>query len=384
MSTTTTINCPNCGHEIDINEALSHEAEERIEQQYNERLARARKDLEKQQTQALEQARQTERELISAQMKNMQDELSAKNDALRKAQADEVALLKAQRALKDLQERQSIEIEKAVLASRSDVEQQVRRTEQERAELQIREMQHKLDQANKVADDLKRKMEQGSQQLSGEILELAIEDFLRAEFPGDDVAEIKKGQRGGDCIHTIMSDGKPLGKIYYESKRTKAFQSSWVDKLKEDMREKGVDVGVIVTETMPKDMDRFGQRSGVWICSFSEFKALSHVLRELVQRVGFATASQQHRGDKMSMLYDYMTSAEFRMQVDAIVNGFQSMQDDLARERTAMERIWKQREKQIQTVLNSLAGLYGSVKGIAGGDVGDLGSLELGDTDETR
>jgi len=377
MADTTEIICPNCGQLIDINEALSHEAEERLQREYEQKLEQERKRLTDEQSLLVDKARRKEREELETRMKALQDEVQEKSDALRRSKDLEVQLLKAQRTISEQQEEMKLAVEKGVLEARGKIEDQVRRSEKERHELQLREMQHKLDQANKVADELKRKMEQGSQQLSGEVQELAIEEYLRAEFPLDVIEEIAKGQRGGDCLHVVHADGKPLGTIYYESKRTKAFQSAWVEKLREDMRSKGADVGVIVTETMPKDMERFGQVQGIWICTYAEFKALSHVLREMVARVAIATDAQKNRGDKMAMLYDYLTGPEFRLQVESIVDGFQSMQQDLSREKVAMEKIWKQREKQIEKVLRSTSGLFGSIKGIAGADVGDVGLLEL-------
>jgi hypothetical protein len=176
-------------------------------------------------------------------------------------------------------------------------------------------------------------------------------------------------------VHTHRQ--QHCGSIYYESKRTKEFQPTWIEKFKQDMRERNATFGVIVTEAMPKGAERLKQIDGVWVCTFEEFKGLSFVLREAVIRLGEVQSAQENRGDKMSMLYNYLTGNEFRMQVEAIVECFTQMQSDLNAERRAMETIWKKREKQIEKVLYSTSGMYGSIRGIAGSALGAIQALEL-------
>lgn len=225
---------------------------------------------------------------------------------------------------------------------------------------------------------MQRKQAQGSMQLQGEVQELAIEEWLSTQFPLDTIEEIKKGVRGADCIQVVNTRTvQNCGKIYYESKRTKDFQPGWIEKFKADMRDKEADVGVLVTEAMPSDMDRMGLRDGVWVCSFGEFKGLCAVLRESVIQLSKVAISQEGKGDKMHMLYDFLTSNTFRMQVEAIVEGFSQMKSDLEREKNSMQRIWKQREKQIDKVVTNTIDMYGSIKGIAGNAVQSVKALEL-------
>jgi len=194
----------------------------------------------------------------------------------------------------------------------------------------------------------------------------------------DSIEEIKKGARGGDCIQVVNTRSRQnCGKIYYESKRTKDFQPSWTEKFKADMREKGADIGVLVTEAMPSDLERMGIKDGVWICSYEEFKGLCAVLRESVIQLSLAVASQEGKGDKMHMLYDFLTSNTFKMQVEAIVEGFSQMKADLESEKRSMQRIWKQREKQIEKVITNTIDMYGSIKGIAGNAIQPVKALEL-------
>jgi hypothetical protein len=310
----------------------------------------------------------------------LERENAEKTQALKAARAAEVQVLELQRKLREQQEEQESLIQRKILESRTDVEAHVRKLEHERHELKEREWQQKFDALTRQAEELKRQAEQGSQQLAGEVQELVIEEYLRAAFPHDEVVEIRKGAAGADCVHHVISGSRRMGSILYESKRTKRFEPAWIEKFKEDVRQQGAEVGVLVSESLPKDVTSFTLINGVFVCGFAQFKALAHAAREMVLRVGMASGAQEHRGDKMSMLYEYLTGSEFRLNIEAIVEGFEAMRNDLARERTAMERLWKQREKQLEKVIFSTAGMYGSIKGIAGADVADVTRLELGST----
>jgi len=217
-------------------------------------------------------------------------------------------------------------------------------------------------------------------QLQGEVQELALEELLRVRFPFDEIGPVAKGVRGADCIQTVRNNfGQECGKIIYESKRTRDFSPDWIEKLKADMRSQGAMVAVIVTQAMPKDLDRFGEINGVWVCTFAEVKALSHVLRDGIIRVFNAARSQENKGDKMHMLYDYLTSTEFSEQWKAIREGFLSMKQSIQKERDVMERLWKAREKQLEKVLLNAAHVRGSIEGIAGKDAIDVKLLDDSD-----
>ncbi len=227
---------------------------------------------------------------------------------------------------------------------------------------------------------MKRKQEQGSMQLQGEVMELAIEEWLASQFPLDTIDEIKKGASGADCLQFVNTrESQNCGTIYYESKRTKAFQTTWIEKFKNDIREKNANLGVLVTEVLPNGMERMGMKEGIWICTFEEFKGLSAVLRETIIRVSQAVQNQENKGDKMTMLYDFLTSNQFHLQMEGIVEGFTQMQDDLNKEKRAMQSIWKQREKQIDKVINNAINMHGAIRGIAGNAVQSIKALELGE-----
>jgi hypothetical protein len=213
--------------------------------------------------------------------------------------------------------------------------------------------------------------------LQGEVQELALEELLRGSFPFDRIEEVSKGVKGADCMQIVVNaQAVECGKIIYESKRTKAFTNEWIEKLKNDMRNQQADLAVIVSETLPRDMSSFGFKDGVWICRFNEVKALAHLLRDSLLRISQAMVSQENKGDKMHMLYDYLTGNEFRQHIEAVVEGFVSMKETIGREKLQMEKLWKEREKQLEKVLLNTTQFYGSIKGIAGNAVGDLKLLE--------
>lgn len=309
---------------------------------------------------------------------NLKKELDEKSN-----QVKELNTAKAQieRLKRDKEEMESAIMAKAQLSLNEQLKiekEKIQKTVDEQNELKLRQKEEQLDQLKKQLQEAQRKAEQGSQQLQGEIQELAIEEYLQNKYPFDGIEEIKKGVRGGDCIQTVHTrEIQNCGKIYYESKRTKDFQRVWIEKFKADMRDKGADIGVLVTEVLPKELDRMGLIDGVWICTFEEFKGLSSVLRESVIKINQAKKSEENKTDKMSLLYSYLTSTEFTMQVEAIVEGFTQMQSDLDSEKRSMQRIWKQREKQIEKVLENTIGMYGSIKGIAGNSIGNVKALEL-------
>jgi len=417
MTDSTQVSCPNCGTAIDVQDILAHQLEAKIRKEFQTQLAVERQRFEQEQErlrrerEIFEQKKKQENELFQQRLeaklreerKTLEDRLKAR---LAEEQADQLRLLQQElneksaqlrelnRAKADIErlKREKDELREAVeldLQRRMNEQLQaererIRKLEEEKHELKLRELQKQLDDQRKLTEEMKRKQEQGSMQLQGEVQELAIEEWLAAQFPLDTIEEVKKGARGGDCIQVVNTHSRVnCGRIYYESKRTKDFQPSWIEKFKADMRDKGADVGVLVTDALPSGFERMGIKDGVWICTYEEFKGLCAVLRETVIQLSQVVASQENKGDKMHMLYDFLTSNTFRMQVEAIVEGFSYMKSELEREKRSMQRIWKEREKQIDKVIANTIDMYGSIRGIAGSAVLPVRSLELpeGDTE---
>ncbi len=312
---------------------------------------------------------------------------------LTEARQKELEFLKQMQALQTREAELDLEIQRKMADERSKLGEQIKKEEEEKNKLRDAEFQMKLKEKDKQLEDqrklveeMKRKAEQGSMQLQGEVQELALEELLRHSFPFDLVSEVGKGVRGADCIQTVRNSyGQECGKIIFESKRTKDFSDEWIEKLKADMRALGADVAVIVTQAMPKDMEDFGERQGIWICSFADAKPLVHVLRDAVIKVYNAGKSQENKGDKMTLLYNYLVSSEFAEQWGAIREGFMGMKISIQKERDQMEKLWKAREKQLEKVLLNAAHIRGSIEGISGMDVdldllgdGSYGTLSEG------
>ena len=420
MTTThITIKCPECGHEFDISDVLYDQVEHELKEQYEARLKEERanfrqesKKLEQERA-ALEKEKEEQKEAVerairrrlskerqaltekitadireeeSGRLKALQEEVEKKSQQVKdyhKAQA-EIERLKRENA--EVQSKVEANAERKLTEQLAAERKIIQQAEEEKQSMKIRDKDHVIERLNEQLKDMQRKVEQGSIQAQGEVQELAIEEWLTATYPLDTIEEIKKGARGGDCLQIINTrTAVNCGTIYYESKRTKTFQPIWLEKFKADVREKSANIGVLVTETMPVDMPRMGQKDGIWICTFADLASLSTVLRDSLITIHRVLAQQENRGDKMSLVYDFVTSVEFRQQIEAIVEGFTQLQSDLETEKRAMARIWKQREKQIEKVLLNTANMYGSIRGIAGNAIQAVRQLELpgaGEDDE--
>ncbi len=333
-----------------------------------------------------EKLKQQIKEETSLQIAEMEKSLDEKTNQLKEFNKAKSEIERLKREKEELRDALILEKEQEFSAKLNAEKLKIQRQADEISQLKINELELKNKETElklaaqiQLADEMKRKAEQGSMQSQGEVQELAIEAWLTARFPLDVIEEVKKGARGADCLQIVHTQHRQnCGTIYYESKRTKDFQVSWIEKFKNDIRDKNATVGVLVTEVMPNGMERMGLKDGVWICTFEEFKSLCLVLREHVIRLSEAFASQENKGDKMELLYNYLTSNEFHLQVEGIVEGFSQMQSDLDAEKRAMARIWKQREKQLEKVLLNTTQMHGSIRGIAGSVIQAVGLLELG------
>ncbi len=339
-----------------------------------ERLKREKNELRE--TVVLEKEREfTEKLTIEKQKIQAQADMN-----LRELNQSKLSIEQLKREKDQLRDAVTLEKEKE-LTERLQVERlKIQNHAEEQSALKIKELEKKLEDQKDLAEVMRRKAEQGSMQLQGEVQELAIEETLRILFPFDLIAEVPKGVKGADAIHTVRNHiGLDCGTILYESKRTKAFSNEWINKLKVDAVTAKADVCIIITEAMPDGLDKIGQREGIWICSYNDFKGLVLVLRESLLKINDAYASQTNKGEKMQMLYDYLTSNEFKLQVGSIVEGFNDLQDGYVQEKRAMERIWKQREKQLERVLLNTNHFIGSIKGIAGSSIPGLKEIGAAD-----
>ena len=408
------IKCPNCGHEFEPNEAIREEVEKELRskvvewqkkkdeefkqretilqqqlQQKDEEIGR-RLDEEKQKLQ--KELQESIRKTISTDFENklklLQQSDAAKEEKLKQARQKEMEYLQKEQQLSIKEAELDLQLQRQILQEREKLKEQLQREEQEKMsvkeeehKLRVRELEKQLEDQKKLAEEMRRKSEQGSMQLQGEVQELLLEEILQSSFPTDSIEEVGKGVRGADCIQVVRNRfGAESGKIIYESKRTKDFSNDWIEKLKTDMRNLGADVAVIVTQAFPKDMERFGEKDGVYICTFAEVKSVAVLLRNAIIKIADSKKAQENKGDKMVMLYDYLTGNEFSEQWKAIREGFMSMRQSIQKERDTMERLWKMREKQLEKVLLNAAHIRGSVEGIAGADAVNLHLLEDDDS----
>lgn len=359
--------------------------EQQQRQEFDLKLAEEKKALQQSLEENLRKTIATDYENRVRMLETSKQEAEEK---LKASRQKELEFLKMEQELKHREEELELQVQRKLQEQRLELADQIRKQENERIQmketefqLKVKELEKQLEDQKKLAEEMKRKAEQGSMQLQGEVQELILEEMLRASFPFDLVSEVGKGIKGADCIQTVRNQfGQECGRIIYESKRTKDFSQEWIEKLKKDMRSSGVDVAVIVTQAYPKGMDCFGEKDGVWICSFDEARAVAYILRDGIVKLHNASRSQENKGEKMHMLYDYLTSNEFSEQWKAIREGFMSMRLSIQKERDAMEKLWKAREKQLEKVLLNAAHIRGSVEGIAGNDTIQLSLVDETDT----
>lgn len=390
------ITCPNCNHQFEPGDTMREE----IEKELRGKMIDWQKKKEVETAELLEaekkrmhaEMQDTVKKSLAAdyenQMKILQQKAAESEEKLKESRKKELEFLQKEQALKAKEEEIQITIQRQLLEERTKLKEQLQKEEADKIslkeqeyQLRTKELEKQIEDQKKLVEEMRRKQEQGSMQLQGEVQELMLEEMLQSAFPFDKIEEVGKGVRGADCIQIVRNQfGNESGKIIYESKRTKDFSNEWIEKLKKDMRSFGADVAVIVTQTFPKDMDRFGEKEGVYICTFSEVRSVALLLRNALLKISDARKSQENKGDKMVMLYDYLTGTEFSEQWKAIREGFMTMRQSIQRERDTMEKLWKAREKQLEKVLLNAAHIQGSVEGIAGADAVNLNLLEDNDS----
>ena len=321
-------------------------------------------------------------------LKLLQQSASDTEEKLKEARKKELEFLQMEQALKTREQELELNVQLQLQKEREKLTEDIRKIEEQRVaakesdyQMKVKELEKQLEDQKKLAEEMRRKSEQGSTQLQGEVQELLLEELLQTTFPFDSIEEVGKGIRGADCVQIVRNKfGVEAGKIIYESKRTKDFGGDWIEKLKNDMRNTGADMAVIVTQALPKDMERFGEKNGVYICTFGEVKSVALLLRNALLKIFEVRKSQDNKGDKMALLYDYLVGNEFSEQWKALRDGFMLMKQSIQNERNAMEKLWKAREKTLERVLLSAVHIKGSIEGIAGADAVNL---NLVDDDET-
>lgn len=313
------------------------------------------------------------RELIE-----LQEVLKSRNEKLAEAQKAQAELIKKQRELDDAKRELEFTIEKRVQGGLAAVRAQARQEAEEGLRLKVMEKDQTITSMQQKIEELMRKAEQGSQQLQGEVQELALENLLRAKFPFDAIEPVPKGDYGGDVLHRVMGNGGQLGgTILWETKRTRNWSDMWLAKLREDQRTAKAEIAVIVSQTLPKGVETFEMVDGVWVTHPRAALPVALILRHSLLELALARQSFEGVQTKTEMIYQYLTGPRFRQRVEAIVEAFTTMQDDLDKERKVIMKQWAKREEQIMRVMGATVGMYGDLQGIAGKSLQEIEGLEL-------
>ena len=371
-----TIKCPECGEVIELSEAISHDIEVRLKQQYENEIGKTKKAIE-------EKAKKEAQESLNIKISDLNEQLEEKTKNLKEAQRQELELRKRQRELEEKEEKLELELSRKIDAERQKIIQKTSKEFEETHRLKDAEKDKQLDDMKKQIDELKRKSEQGSQQMQGEVLELELEESLKEEFPFDVIEPVAKGVKGGDIIQTVKTQsGRICGKILWETKRTKNWSETWIQKLKDDQRDAKADLAILASESLPKGLQHFRLISGVWVTDILSAVSLALALRVVLIQVARERVTQVGKKEKMELAYNYLTGQEFRNRVEAIVESFTAMKMDLEAERRAMLKIWAKREKQMERVISNAAGMHGDLQEIAGSSLPAIKMLELPNDDE--
>jgi hypothetical protein len=417
MTESLTVKCPACSHEFALSEGIlsSVRADLSRELQGNLRhreedlaarlqafrddqaaLKRQQSELEaqvfarveervRQETTAIrakaeEEALRKAMEDQSLAMQALRTERDEKDAALKKARQEQLALLEEKRKLAEAKEELELETRRRMDAEREKIREEARKKADEESRLKVADKEKVIADLQVKLQELQRKAEQGSMQTQGEVLEQDFEQQLRRAFPLDRVTPVSTGARGADVsLEVISRTGRRCGTVLFETKRTKAWQDPWVPKLLGDVRAARADIGVVVTETMPKDIDRFGLKEGVWVTDFASAIPLAHALRASLHEVMVAKGLQEGAKEKRELLYDYLTGNEFRQRVQLMMDAFRRMRVDLDKERGYFTRCLNRREKQIGILIETMAGMHGDVQALSGGAVQDIPALEAGE-----
>lgn len=408
------IECPSCGHEFSLSAAVLSQvreaAKEELQESFSKKQAEAnaqlkeakelRETLRKQEDalkeksesietlvaaklkeQSVELARKAEakvRDDLSVQLKAMQEERDEKANALKLAQAAELDLRKAQRQLEDDKQQLALKVERTLADERSKIREEAAKQASEEQRLKLAEKDGLVEDLKKRLAEMTRKAEQGSQQTQGEILEMGVESALRERFPADDLVEVPKGIRGVDVMQAVRSpSGRRAGTIAIEIKRTKSWSGSWIPKLRDDQRAVSADVAMIVSEVVPEEVDGFEFVDGVWVCDAKSYLALITSLRYTLIEVNAQRVANENRDDKQAALFAYITSPDFRLKVEGLIQSFESLRSELEREKRAMTRIWNERAKAIDKAVSNTAAMFGDVRSLSGNSVQSIESLEL-------
>ena len=345
--------------------------EKQLDQDVEKRLAEREQALTKQIQEQTARA-------SSKELQALQQALQSKDAAMDEARTRELALLKEKSVLEEQRKDMALDYQRKLTEERQQLEKQLIEKYASEADLKLKERDKQIEGLRKSLAEAKRKSEQGSMETQGEALELDLEANLNMHFPHDEISPVPKGIRGADVIQAVHNERMvSCGSIIWETKNTKAWNGAWIDKLKDDQRAIGANLAVLVSTELPEGIRTFGQLDGVWVTSVAAYVPLAMTLRQQLVQVTFARSASEGKSEKMEMVYEYLSGDAFRHKVEAIVETFVGMQEQLNKEKRAYVRLWKEREKQIERIIENTAGMYGDVRGLIGSAVPEIRALTL-------
>lgn len=365
------IKCPKCGHQIPVTEALQHRMMEQVSDEVEKRVKSERDKFEQELKERLAKDQTDNLKLLKQKL-----EIEAKKRE--EAEKKELEFIKKQTELEDKVKHSELEIARKLQEERKLIIEKTQTEIEEKFSLQTAEMRKQLEDTKKALTEAQRKAQQGSMQTQGEVMELALEDLLKQNFPHDAVEPVPKGVTGADIIQRVHSNtGTECGVIVWESKQTKAWTEDWVQKLKDDGQRIKGNILVLVSEVLPKDIRNFGSYKGIWVCNFASILGLTTALRSQLIATAKLIVSQSGKDEKKDILYDYLTSQTFANRIETIVENFLAMKNNLEKEKIAMNKIWTSREVQVNRMIENTAKMYGEIQGIAGSQLPSIEFLEL-------
>lgn len=388
---TKNIICPNCGTSISIDDALTHQIEARLDQEYKDKEKELRDAIEKEnevtlatkEEELFKQVKKNVEKDSLAEKKFLEDQLLETNAKLQLANKNEIDLRKEKQKLKD--EKDSFELEKIrqLDQERKGIEEEASKKATEAKQAEIDQLNKNLLNTQKALDEAQRKAAQGSQQTQGEVQEIILEELLKAEFIYDDISPVPKGINGADVIQTVRTkNGVDCGLIIWESKKTKTWTENWIQKLKDDQRQIKADIAVIVTSAMPQGTSGIIQKDGVWICDIKLATSIASVLRQSLEAVSREKSLAVGKNEKIEFLYAYLSGTEFKQKIEVIVETFSSMKTSLEKEKKYFITSWAEKEKQIDRVISNTLGIYGGLSSVA--PLQKIDSLELPEPEKTN
>ena len=373
-----TIICPKCNSEIRLTESLAAPLLAANRRQFEERLSQERVRMLAEESVKARQASAAELAAKARELGELQEILKVRNEKLALAQQAEARLLKKQRELDDAKRELELTVEKRVNEGLAEVRSKAVRDAEDGLKQRVLEKDQTILSMQRTIEELKQKADRGSQQLQGEVQELELEALLRNKFPCDSIEPVAKGEYGGDVVQVVKStNGQTSGTLLWEMKRTRNWSDAWLTKLRDDQRAAKADICVLVSHVLPKGVETFSIVDGVWVAHPRCLVPVATVLRNTLLQVALARQSSEGQQSKTELVYRYLTGPRFRQRVEAIVEAFSSMQEDLERERKVIMKQWAKREEQIERVMGGTIGMYGDLQGIAGKSLQEIEGLEM-------